>query len=435
MPKRDSTQSAKWFSKANRFLPGGVNSPVRAFRAVQGIPPFIARGQGCRLFDEDGNDYIDFVGSWGPLILGHAHPEVVKAIGEAAAMGTSFGAPTRAEVDLAEAVCGAFPSVAKVRMVNSGTEATLSAVRLARAFTGREMIVKAEGCYHGHVDSLLVQAGSGLLTLAIPGSPGIPEATVRQTLNVPYNDLPALGKCLTEYRGKIACLILEPVAANMGVVAPNPGYLEGVRELTRRDGIVLIFDEVITGFRVAFGGAQEHYGIEPDLTTLGKILGGGLPVGAYGGGAEIMGRVAPEGDVYQAGTLSGNPLAMRAGRATLEILQKNSPYERLEKLSARLEQGLDRAAAAAGVPVRINRVGSLLSIFFTDRDVGDYQTAATSDAGSFRTYFHAMLDRGIYLAPSPFEAMFVSTAHSEAEIDRTVEVAGEAFAGVARGKS
>lgn len=426
-PERNLTRSTRLFEKARRLLPGGVNSPVRAFGAVGGSPLFIRRGDRCWIWDVDGNRYLDYLGSWGPLILGHAHPGVIRAVTEAASLGTTYGAPTEAEVDLAAAVIDAVPSMEQVRMVNSGTEATLSAIRLARAVTGREGIVKMEGGYHGHVDSLLVQAGSGLVTLAIPGSPGIPAETVRQTHAVPFNNLDAMEKCLKENRGGIACVILEPVAGNMGVVPPAPGYLESVRELTEREDVLLIFDEVMTGFRVAYGGAQERFGVRPDLTTLGKIIGGGLPVGAFGGSREILSRVAPQGDVYQAGTLSGNPLAMRAGLATLELLRKSSFYQGLEVLSARLERGLRRAAEISGVPICLRRVGSMMSVFFTDREVVDFETARSSDLDRFRVFFHAMLRRGIYLAPSQFEALFVSAAHSGEEIDQTIAAAEAAF--------
>lgn len=426
-PERIFTNSTRLFEKARRVQPGGVNSPVRAFGAVGGSPLFIRRGEGCWIWDVDGNRYLDYLGSWGPLILGHAHPDVIRAVTEAASGGTSYGAPTEAEVDLAEAVIDAVASMEQVRMVNSGTEATLSAIRLARAVTGRDGILKTVGGYHGHVDSLLVQAGSGLLTLAIPGSPGIPAETVRQTHAVPFNNLDAMEKSLQEHRGGIACVILEPVAGNMGVVPPAPGYLESVRELTEREDVLLIFDEVMTGFRVAYGGAQERFGVRPDLTTLGKIIGGGLPVGAFGGSREILSRVAPQGDVYQAGTLSGNPLAMRAGLATLELLREPSLYQRLEVLSARLEKGLRRGAELSGVPICLRRVGSMMSVFFTDREVVDFETARSSDLDRFRVFFHAMLRRGVYLAPSQFEALFVSAAHSDKEIDQTITAAETAF--------
>ncbi|MBI4161094.1 MAG: glutamate-1-semialdehyde 2,1-aminomutase [Acidobacteria bacterium] len=424
-------ESAAWFDRARRLIPGGVNSPVRAFRAVGGNPPFLRRGSGSRVWDVDGNEYIDYVGSWGPLILGHAHPAVVAAVREAAGKGTTFGAPCPAEVELAAAVAAAVPSVECVRMVNSGTEAAMSAIRLARAWTGRDGIVKAEGCYHGHADALLVRAGSGVATLGIPGSPGVPSAAVGTTRTVPFNDAEALEALLRREGKEIACVILEPVAGNMGVVPPRPGYLEAVRSLTERHGVLLILDEVMTGFRVAYGGAQARYGVRPDLTTLGKVIGGGLPVGAYGGRAEILARVAPEGDVYQAGTLSGNPLAMRAGLATLERLRAPGFYERLETLSARLETGLRLVAQSARIPVRVNRVGSMLSVFFASDQVVDFATASESDPERFRAFFHAMLQRGVYLPPSPFESWFVSAAHTEEDIDATVARAEEAFREVA----
>ncbi len=422
--------SQSLFNKARQIIPGGVNSPVRSFKAVGGDPLFFARGQGALLTDVDGNQYIDYVGSWGPLILGHAHPDIVREIQEAAGNGTSFGAPNPHEVELARLVVDSVPGIEKVRMVNSGTEATLSALRLARGFTKRDLIVKMDGCYHGHVDALLVKAGSGVATLGIPGTPGVPASVAQQTLVVPYNDLDAFA-ALVKNRGKeIACVIVEPVAANMGVVPPRAGYLEGLREITAKNGILLIFDEVITGFRVALGGAQELYRIAPDLTTLGKILGGGLPIGAYGGREEIMDRVAPEGEVYQAGTLSGNPLAMRAGIAMLRNLLAPGVYARLEKTSDRLGRGLLAAAEASGTPARLTRVGSLLTLFFTSREPVDWDSASASDTRRYAAYFHRMLERGIYLAPSQFEALFVSLAHTDAQIDTTIATAGEALKGM-----
>jgi glutamate-1-semialdehyde 2,1-aminomutase len=403
---------------------------VRAFKAVGGDPLFFARGEGALLIDVDGNRYIDYVCSWGPLILGHAHPEIVREVQEAAKNGTSFGAPNPHEVELARMVVESVPGIEKVRMVNSGTEATLSALRLARAFTKRDLIVKMDGCYHGHVDALLVKAGSGVATLGIPGTPGVPEAVAAQTLVVPYNDLDAFA-ALVKRRGRdIACVIVEPVAANMGVVPPRPGYLEGLREVTARNGILLIFDEVITGFRLALGGAQELYRITPDLTTLGKILGGGLPIGAYGGREEIMDRVAPDGDVYQAGTLAGNPLAMRAGIAMLRNLRTPGVYERLETMSDRLARGLLAAAEASGTRARVTRVGSLLTLFFTAREPVDWDSASAADARAYAAFFHRMLERGISLAPSQFEAMFVSLAHTDEHIDSTIAIAGEALKGM-----
>ena len=422
--------SRSLFEKARQVIPGGVNSPVRAFKAVGGDPLFFARGQGAVLVDVDGNEYIDYVCSWGPLILGHAHPEIVREVQEAAKNGTSFGAPNPHEVELARLVVESVPGIEKVRMVNSGTEATLSALRLARAYTGRDLIVKMDGCYHGHVDALLVKAGSGVATLGLPGTPGVPARVAEQTLVVPYNDLDAFAK-LAKGRGKeIACVIVEPVAANMGVVPPRPGYLEGLREITAKHGILLIFDEVITGFRLALGGAQELYRIAPDLTTLGKILGGGLPIGAYGGREEIMDRVAPEGDVYQAGTLAGNPLAMRAGIAMLKGLRAPGVYAALEKSSARLAQGLAAAAEESGTPARVTRVGSLLTLFFTSHDPVDWQSASRSDTRRFAAYFRRMLERGIYLAPSQYEALFVSLAHTDEQIEKTITTAREALKGM-----
>jgi glutamate-1-semialdehyde 2,1-aminomutase len=424
------TLSETLFEKARQIIPGGVNSPVRAFRAVGGHPVFFARGQGAMLHDVDGNAYIDYVCSWGPLILGHAEPSIVAAIREAAGDGTSFGAPNPHEIELARLVVDAVPGIEKVRMVNSGTEATLSALRLARGYTGRDLIVKMDGCYHGHVDALLVKAGSGVATLGIPGTPGIPARVAEQTLVLPYNDLDALARLVRERGRDIACVIVEPVAANMGVVPPKPGYLAGVRDITERAGIVLIFDEVITGFRVARGGAQELYRVIPDLTTLGKILGGGLPIGAYGGREEIMDRVAPDGPVYQAGTLAGNPLAMRAGCAMLQALREPGVYERLEAAAARLEAGLARAAADTGLPVRLSRVGSLLTPFFSGRVPVDWASVADADTKMYARFFRGMLERGVYLAPSQFEAAFVSLAHTDEIVDRTIDTAREVFKGL-----
>jgi len=425
---RSVESSRRLFERARKLIPGGVNSPVRAFKAVGGEPIFILRGRGAHLFDADGNDYIDYVGSWGPLILGHAHGRVVKAIAETAGSGVSFGAPTPIEIELASIVIEAFPSIAKVRMVNSGTEATMSALRLARAATGRDRTLKMEGCYHGHVDALLVKAGSGVLTLGIPGCPGVPVSVARDTLTAPYNDLDALRKVLDQHGAGIAAVILEPVAGNMGCVPPKEGYLAGARDLAKRHGVLLIFDEVMTGFRVAFGGAQERYGVAPDLTTLGKIIGGGLPVGAYGGREDLMARVAPEGDVYQAGTLSGNPLAMRAGIETLKAMKEPGAYERLETLSATLEAGLLEAARSKGVTATINRVGSMMTLFFTEGPVIDYASAARSDTRRYATFFQSMLERGVYLPPAQFEAFFVSMAHSESDVQTTIDAARESFA-------
>jgi glutamate-1-semialdehyde 2,1-aminomutase len=416
------------YEEARALIPGGVNSPVRAFGGVGGTPLFLERGLGARVWDADGREYLDYLGSWGPLIAGHSHPKVVAAIREQAGKGTSFGAPCELETELARRVVARVPACEKVRFVSSGTEATMSAIRLARGATGRELVVKVDGCYHGHVDSLLVRAGSGVLTLGLPGTPGIPEALAALTRIVPYNDVPALERLLDEEGSRVACVILEPVAGNMGVVPPAPGYLQAVRDLTRRHGVVFVCDEVMTGFRVGPGGAQVRFGIEPDLSCFGKVIGGGLPVGAYGGRADLMDRIAPAGPVYQAGTLSGNPLAMRAGIATLEVLDEPGAYDRLEAVSARLAEGLSRAASEAGVPVTLNRVGSMLTGFFTDRPVTDYATAATSDTRRYAAFFHAMLRRGVYLAPSQFEAAFVSLAHGDAEVEATVAAAREALA-------
>ncbi|OAT85550.1 glutamate-1-semialdehyde-2,1-aminomutase [Desulfotomaculum copahuensis] len=413
-------------------MPGGVNSPVRAFQAVGGQPVFIARGEGAWLYDVDGNRYIDYVGSWGPLILGHRHPEVIAALRDCLETGTSFGAPTALETELAREIVSAIPSVEMVRLVNSGTEATMSALRLARGYTGRNRIVKFEGCYHGHADFLLIKAGSGALTLGVPTSPGVPADTAANTINAPYNDPDTLEQIFAAHGQDIAAVIVEPVAGNMGVVPPQEGFLSFLREITRRYGALLIFDEVMTGFRVAYGGAQERFGINPDLTCLGKIIGGGLPVGAYGGKREIMERVAPAGPVYQAGTLSGNPLAVTAGLATLRILQHPGTYAELERKSARLADGLARAAADAGVPVTLNRVGAMLCLFFTDHPVTDYESACRSNTARFAAFFRTMLSGGVYLAPSQFEAVFISLAHSGEQIDRTVEAAHKAFAAAGR---
>jgi glutamate-1-semialdehyde 2,1-aminomutase len=425
------TRSAELFARAQQLIPGGVNSPVRAFRAVGGDPLFIASASGSRLRDADGREYIDYVCSWGPLILGHAHPSVVEAVAAAARRGTSYGAPCEGEVALAERVVARVPGIEKVRFVSSGTEATMSALRLARGFTGRRKILKFEGCYHGHADALLVSAGSGVATLGIPGSPGVPEGTVADTLVAPFNDLAAVEQVAAVHGRDLAAIIVEPVVGNMGVVAPREGYLRGLREIATRAGALLVFDEVITGFRLARGGAQQLYGITPDLTCLGKIIGGGLPVGAYGGRADIMARVAPEGPVYQAGTLSGNPLAMAAGCATLDALEEPGAYLRLDALAKRLAEGFVRAARGAGVTLTVNRVGSLLTAFFCEGPVADWGGAKRSDTARFGRFFHALLDRGVYLPPAQFEALFVSLAHTEADIDRTVAAASEAFAAVA----
>jgi glutamate-1-semialdehyde 2,1-aminomutase len=420
-------KSKRLFERALQRMPGGVNSPVRAFRAVGGDPVFMARGLGSRLTDVDGNHYIDYVMSWGPLILGHAHPAMRESLARALEMGTSFGASTEAEVELAAEICRAYPSIERVRLVNSGTEATMSALRVARAWTGREKILKFEGCYHGHADSLLVKAGSGVATLGLPDSPGVPRSLAELTITVPFNDLDALEETFRRHRKQLAAAIVEPVVGNSGCIPPQPGFLERLRELTAGQETVLIFDEVMTGFRVAYGGAQERYRIRPDMTTLGKIIGGGLPVGAYGGGAKLMEQVAPAGPVYQAGTLSGNPLAVAAGLKTLELLRQSGTYEKLEALGARLEAGLAEAAKEAGVPLTVNRVGSMLTVFFTARPVVDYRSAKDSDRERFAAFFRALLDRGVYFPPSPFEAAFISTAHSDKDIRQTVRAARQAF--------
>lgn len=423
-------KSNKIFEAAKGRIPGGVNSPVRAFGAVGGDPPFIKRGKGSRLIDLDGNHFIDYVLSWGPLIFGHADRDVVAAISKTAALGTSFGAPTVREVRLAELVQSFFPTMERLRFVNSGTEATMSAIRLARGWTGRDKIVKFDGGYHGHVDSLLVKAGSGATTFGVPDSAGVPADVARLTITVPFNDLAAFQKIVEAEGSKIAAVIVEPVPGNMGVVVPSPGFLPGLRELTRPYGIVLIFDEVMSGFRVAPGGAQERYGVRPDLTCLGKIIGGGLPVGAYGGRREIMEQVAPLGPVYQAGTLSGNPLAMSAGIATLERLQNPKVYEQLEAASALLCDGLLDAARSGKIPVQINRVGSQMTLFFSEQPVTNYATARGADTKRYAKFFHAMLARGVYLPPSQFEASFLSTAHTASDIQKTIAAAREAFRGL-----
>lgn len=420
-------KSAQLFAEAQHYIPGGVNSPVRAFKSVGGNPVFIEKGEGSRIVDVDGNSFLDYIGSWGPLILGHAHPQVLSAIGEAAAKGTSFGAPTQRETEMAKLVCEIMPSVEVVRMVNSGTEATMSALRLARGYTKRNKIMKFEGCYHGHADSLLIKAGSGVATLGLPDSPGVPEATAVHTITVPYNDLESVKLAFEKFGDDLAAVIVEPVAGNMGVVPPQPGFLEGLRAITERYGTLLIFDEVMTGFRVARGGAQERFGITPDLTTMGKVIGGGLPVGAYGGKREIMQKIAPAGPIYQAGTLSGNPLAMAAGLATLTELGKPGVYERLEKLSARLAEGLVENATKLGIPHTLNRVGSMVCLFFTDTPVTNYETAKTSDLERFSRYFSYLLEEGVMIPPSQFEGMFVSLAHSEEDIEQTIEASYRAM--------
>ena len=425
---RTREKSHQLQQRASRVIPGGVNSPVRAFGSVGGEPPFIVRGKGSRMWDADGNEYVDYVGSWGPLILGHAAPQVIAAIQAAAQHGVTFGASTPSEAELAEAIIGALPSIEKLRLVSSGTEATMSAIRLARAATGRKFIVKFEGCYHGHADALLVKAGSGVATLGIPGSAGVPEEVVSCTLALPFNSMAAVEQALAKFPGQIACVIVEPVAGNMGCVPPEPGYLQFLRDATARDGALLIFDEVMTGFRVAWGGAQALYGIVPDLTTLGKIIGGGLPVGAYGGPARFMDQVAPLGPVYQAGTLSGNPLAMAAGLATLRHLQAHPEiYTRLEGLSGVLVQKILNVAADAGVALSANRVGSMFTWFFTYQKVSDFASASKSDVKRFAAFHRAMLEAGIYLPPSQFEAAFLSFAHDEEDIRQTVAAAESAF--------
>jgi glutamate-1-semialdehyde 2,1-aminomutase len=420
------TKSEQLFALAQTLIPGGVNSPVRAFRGVGGTPRFIRAARGATITDVDGNTYIDYVGSWGPMILGHADEEVVAAIQEVAAGGTSFGAPTELEVQLAQEVVHAVPSMEMVRMVSSGTEATMSAIRLARGVTGRTKLVKFEGCYHGHADSLLVKAGSGVATLGLPDSPGVPASLAQNTLTLPFNNVPALEQVFAEH-SDIAAVIIEPVVGNMGCVPPHDGYLAAVRKLTRDHGALLIFDEVMTGFRVARGGAQERYGITPDITTLGKIIGGGLPVGAYGGSRDIMSNIAPAGAIYQAGTLSGNPLSMTAGLVTLRRLRDRSIYARLEAASKRLCEGLADAAAEAGVETVSNRVGSMWTSFFTNMPVVDWDSANKSDRERYGKFFHAMLDEGVYLAPSQFEAAFVSLAHTEQVIQQTIEAARKAL--------
>jgi len=409
------TVSEKLFQKAQKLIPGGVNSPVRAFRGVGGSPPFIARGEGSHLFDVDGNEYIDYVGSWGPLLLGHRHPVIIEALREALESGTSFGAPTDGEVEMAEAICEAVPSIEMVRLVNSGTEATMSALRVARGFTGRDLIVKFEGCYHGHVDSLLVKAGSGVATLGLPDSPGVPKSFTDTTIALPFNSTDALEQAFHARGAQIAGVIVEPVVGNMGCVPPAPGFLQALREITARHGALLIIDEVMTGFRVAFGGAQQLYGIRPDLTTLGKVIGGGLPIGAYGGRADIMSRVAPAGPIYQAGTLSGNPLAVGAGLAMLRYLKAHpETYAQLETRTAAI-------CAAAPPGTTVNRVGSMFTIFFTNEPVTNWESAKKSDTQRFGVFHRQMLEQGIYLAPSQFEAAFVSAAHTEQDVRKTVE--------------
>ena len=419
--------SESLFQKARTYIPGGVNSPVRAGKAVGIDPPFISKANGCLLWDEDGNEYIDYVCSWGPMILGHAHPEVVQTLEKALHFGTSFGAPTKLEVEMAEIIVKMVPSIETVRMVNSGTEATMSAIRLARGYTGREKIIKFDGCYHGHADSLLVSAGSGVATLGIPGSPGVPRDLAKHTISIPFNDTNSVYQAFDRFGPEIAAVIVEPVPGNMGVIVPHDEFLQGLREITREHGALLIFDEVISGFRVAPGGAQELYDIMPDITCLGKIIGGGLPVGAYGGSKEIMAGMAPEGDIYQAGTLSGNPLAMAAGLTTLKVLKRGEVYTELENKAKILFSGLEKSARDAGIAVTINRIGSMGSLFFNSEPVNDFAGAKVSDERLFRKYYGSMLDQGIYLAPSPFEASFLSTAHGQEIIRKTIKAAAIAF--------
>ena len=417
------TKSQSLYERALNIIPGGVNSPVRACKSVGADPLFIERGEGCMIFDADGNRYIDYIGSWGPLILGHRHPAVMEAIISVLERGTSFGAPTDLEIQLAQMVIDAVDSVDVVRMVNSGTEATMSAIRLARGATGRDIVIKFDGCYHGHADTLLVAAGSGVATLGIPGSPGVPEAVAQHTISLPFNDKDAIEKVMDDKGDKIACVIVEPVAGNMGMVPPANGFLETLRELTQKHGAVLIFDEVMTGFRVAYGGAQSIYGIVPDLTCFGKVIGGGLPVGAYGGNKDIMSQIAPQGTVYQAGTLSGNPIAMTAGIATLEQLRKDGVYESLEEKSSRLVAGLANASQKAGVAARVGHVGSMLGMFFTDRDIACFEDAKTCDLELFSSFYQGMRQQGVYIAPSQFEALFLSTEHADEHIDATANAA------------
>ncbi|MGG4090675.1 glutamate-1-semialdehyde 2,1-aminomutase [Paenibacillus lautus] len=424
MRKEELSRSA--FEEAKLYIPGGVNSPVRAFKSVGLTPIYIDRGEGSRVYDIDGNSFIDYVGSWGPLIMGHAHPEVVEALQETAAKGTSFGAPTLLETQMAKLVCERVPSMEVVRMVNSGTEATMSAIRLARGYTGRSKIIKFEGSYHGHADSLLIKAGSGIATLGLPDSPGVPESVASNTIAVPYNDLESVELAFKRFGEEIAAVIVEPVAGNMGVVPPQPGFLEGLRKVTSDYGTVLIFDEVMTGFRVDLNCAQGRYGVTPDLTCLGKVIGGGLPVGAYGGKRELMDQIAPAGPIYQAGTLSGNPLAMAAGYTTLKLLTP-AIYEQLEERGARLQAGFERNAKEFGIPLTINRIGSMVCPFFTNTPVVNFDTAKTSDLDRFRQYFAAMVEEGVSVPPSQFEGMFISGAHTVEDIDATIEANYNAF--------
>ncbi len=423
----DTVRSNAMFAEAQKFIPGGVNSPVRACRSVGCEPLFIDRAAGSTVYDVDGNEYTDYVCSWGPMIMGHAHPDIVGAVQASAAKGTSFGAPTPSEIELARMVVDGVPSIEKVRFVNSGTEATMSAVRLARGYTGRKTVIKFDGCYHGHADSFLIKAGSGVITLGIPGSPGVPDDIVKNTASIPYNDTDVLEKTLRDESLDIACVIVEPVAGNMGCIPPSPEFLQKLRKLTSELDIVLIFDEVITGFRLAYGGAQEYFGVTPDLTCLGKIIGGGLPVGAYGGKAEIMNHIAPDGPVYQAGTLSGNPLAMSAGIAALKILQRPDFYEELNAKSEEVAAKLRQTAAEVGIDVQLNSVGSLMTGFFTSDPVTDFETAMRADTSLYAHHYRNMLAQGIYLAPSQFEVAFISAAHSASELDRLVKMTEWSF--------
>ncbi|MDJ0622872.1 MAG: glutamate-1-semialdehyde 2,1-aminomutase [Desulfocapsaceae bacterium] len=422
-----SAKSGEMFANAQKVIPGGVNSPVRACRSVGCDPLFIERAEGAHVYDLDDNKYLDFVCSWGPMIMGHAHPDIVAAVQQSAAGGTSFGAPTSSEVDLASMVVEAVPSIEKVRFVNSGTEATMSAVRLARGFSGKKTVVKFDGCYHGHADSFLVQAGSGVMTLSIPGSPGVPDDIVKNTVSIPYNDRETLEKTLRDASLDIACVIVEPVAGNMGCIPPEPGFLQAIRDITSELGIVLIFDEVISGFRLSYGGAQEYYGVIPDLTCLGKIIGGGLPVGAYGGKAEIMDMIAPDGPVYQAGTLSGNPLAMSAGRAALRILQSGNFYKDLNDKASAVAAEMRAIVDRVGVDVQLNQVGSLMTAFFTDQPVKDFASATTADTDRYGLHFRQMLSQGIYLAPSQFEVAFISAAHTESDLEKLTKMTEWSF--------
>ena len=421
------SRSSTLFAQAKIAIPGGVNSPVRAFKSVGADPLFIKKASGCHIYDEDGNSFIDFVGSWGPMIVGHCHPDIVQAVHDTMNSGASFGAPTERETILANMVIEAVPSIEMVRMVSSGTEATMSAIRVARGFTGRDKIIKFSGCYHGHADSLLVKAGSGAATFGVPDSPGVPADVARLTLTAEYNSLDSVKKLVADNKDSIACIIVEPVAGNMGTVPPREGFLEGLKEICTLEGIILIFDEVMSGFRVAYGGAQELYGVTPDMTTLGKIIGGGLPVGAFGGKREIMEKLSPSGGIYQAGTLSGNPLAMSAGIATLNILKQPGFYSRLEEKSRIIAEGIAQAAQKAGYPIYSTRVGSMFCAFFTKGEVIDWPTASRSDTAAFAKYYLAMLDAGVYLAPSQYETAFVSAAHGDAEIERTIAAAEKCF--------